>query len=149
MSSCLLHNNYISPVILGIPGVKHVCVGNCWCKNYENEMDTLLLKECISCSGNVMVCAEQTHYSDNTRSAMASQITSVSIVCSTVCSVADKSSSSLAFGRGISFLPCYHHWIFMKLTLDIYLIKCLRHAYSLIRNSKVKPHESFEIFVVS
>ena len=47
------------------------------------------------------------HYSDVIMGAVASQITSVSIVCSTVCSGADQrkhqSSTSLAFVRGI-------HW---------------------------------------
>ena len=48
------------------------------------------------------------HYSDGIMSAMASQITSVSIVCPTVCSGADQrklqSSASLAFVKGI------HRW---------------------------------------
>ena len=49
------------------------------------------------------------HYSDVTTSAMASQITGVSIVCSTVCFGVDQrkyqSSTSLAFVRGI------HRWL--------------------------------------
>ena len=49
------------------------------------------------------------HYNDVIMSAMASQITSVSIVCSTVCSGADQrkqqSSASLAFVRGIYRWP--------------------------------------------
>ena len=49
-----------------------------------------------------------THYSDVIMRAMASQITSVSMICSTVCSDADQrkhqSSASLAFVRGI------HRW---------------------------------------
>ena len=44
------------------------------------------------------------HYSDVIMSAMASQITGVLIVCTTVCSGADQSSASLAFVRGI------HRW---------------------------------------
>ena len=54
------------------------------------------------------------HYSDVIMSAMASQITGVSIVCSTICSSADqrkyKSSASLAVVRGI------HQWPVDSLT---------------------------------
>ena len=50
----------------------------------------------------------ESHYSDVIISAIASQITGVSIVCSTVCSGADQrnhqSSASLAFVRGV------HRW---------------------------------------
>ena len=49
------------------------------------------------------------HYSDVIMSAMASQITGISIVCSTVCSGADhrkhQSSASLAFVMGIDRCP--------------------------------------------
>ena len=49
------------------------------------------------------------HYSDIITSAVASQIIGVSIVCSTVCSGADRrnhqSSASLAFVRGIHWWP--------------------------------------------
>ena len=52
---------------------------------------------------------EPGHYNDVIMSAMASQITGVPIVCSTVCSVADQrkhhSSASLAFVRGILRWP--------------------------------------------
>ena len=55
----------------------------------------------LACIFNVMVG----HYSDVVMSVMASQITDVSMVCSTVCSGADQrkhqSSASLAFVRGI------------------------------------------------
>ena len=44
------------------------------------------------------------HYSDVIMSGMASQITSVSVVCSTVYSGTDQSSASLTFVRGI------HRW---------------------------------------
>ena len=51
----------------------------------------------------------QDHYNDVIMSAMASQITSVSMVCSTVCSGTDQgihqSSASLAFMRGIHRRP--------------------------------------------
>ena len=51
------------------------------------------------------------HYSDVIMSAMASQITGVLVVCSTICSSADQrkqqSSASLAFVRGI-------HWWLVK-----------------------------------
>ena len=54
------------------------------------------------------ICHIATHYSDVIMSAMASQINSVPIVCSTVCSGADQrkhqSSASLAFVRVI------HRW---------------------------------------
>ena len=58
-----------------------------------------------------------THYNDVIMSTMASQITCVSIVCSTVCSGADQiqhqSSASLAFVRGIHRLPLasLHKWL--------------------------------------
>ena len=49
------------------------------------------------------------HYSDVIMGAMASQISSISIVCSTVCSAVDqrthKGSASLAFVRGIHRSP--------------------------------------------
>ena len=49
--------------------------------------------------------ASTSHYSDVIMSAMVSQITGISIICSTVCSAADQrkhqSSASLAFVRGI------------------------------------------------
>ena len=48
------------------------------------------------------------HYSDVIMGAMASKITSVSLVCTTVCSGADKKhpkSASLAFVRGIQRWP--------------------------------------------
>ena len=52
---------------------------------------------------------EGAHYIDVMMSAMAPQITSVSIVCSSVCSGADQrkyqSSASLAFVRGIHWWP--------------------------------------------
>ena len=41
------------------------------------------------------------HYSDVIMSTMASQITGVSIICSTVCSGTDQTSASLAFVLGI------------------------------------------------
>ena len=54
-------------------------------------------------------CVIKEHYSDVTMSAIASQITGVTIVYSTVCSGADQrihqSSSSLAFVRGIHRSP--------------------------------------------
>ena len=56
------------------------------------------------------------HYSDVIMSTMASQITSLSIVCTTVCSGADQrkhqSSTSLAFVRGIHRWPVNspHKW---------------------------------------
>ena len=50
-------------------------------------------------------CLQETHYGDVTMDAIASQITSLLIVCSTVYSDADQrkrqSSASLAFVRGI------------------------------------------------
>ena len=53
-------------------------------------------------------CQSKPHYSDVIMSAMASKITGVSTVCSTICSGADQrkhqSSASLAFVRGI------HRW---------------------------------------
>ena len=53
--------------------------------------------------------ADILHYGDALISAMASQITSVSIVCSTVCSGADQrkhlSSAALTFVRGIQRWP--------------------------------------------
>ena len=61
------------------------------------------------------------HYNDVIMSAMVSQITGVSIVCSTVCSGADQrkyqSSTSLVFVRGIHRIPnghvamTFHLWI--------------------------------------
>ena len=63
----------------------------------------------ISCTGTSKALGiECSRYNDIIMSAMASQITGVSIVCSTVCSGADQrkhqSSASLAFVRGI------HQW---------------------------------------
>ena len=59
------------------------------------------------------------HYSDFTMSAMASQITSVSIVCLTVCPGADQrkhqSSASMAFVKGI------HQWPNDSLTKGQYV----------------------------
>ena len=62
------------------------------------------------------------HYSDVIMSAMASQITDVPIVCSTVCSGANKrkhqSSASLAFVRGI------HQWRVESFPFDDVIMKC-------------------------
>ena len=70
-----------------------------WCWLIINETTPHLAKG--SLTGNV-------HYNDVLTMAMASQITGVSIVCSTVCSGADQrkhqSSTSLAFVGGI------HRW---------------------------------------
>ena len=56
-----------------------------------------------------VILSSSKHYSDVMMSAMASQITSVSIACSTVCSSADQrkhqSSVSVAFVRGIHWWP--------------------------------------------
>ena len=58
---------------------------------------------------NSLVYREVSHYNDVIMSAMASQITGVPIVCSTVCSGVDQSihqsSASLAFVRGIRRWP--------------------------------------------
>ena len=67
------------------------------------------LRDIVSVGGLVPnITRKPSHYSDVIMSAMASQITDVSIVCSTVCSDADQrkhqSSTSLSFVRGI------HRW---------------------------------------
>ena len=47
------------------------------------------------------------------------------------------------------FFPCSYHWIFMKLTPDIDLMKCLWYIQFQVKRSKVKVTGSFEVFVVS
>ena len=65
--------------------------------------------EVIKYRGSVNGCMLYVHYSDVIMSAMASQITGVSIVYSTICLGADQerhqSSLSLAFVRGIQWWP--------------------------------------------
>ena len=61
------------------------------------------------CKGSNRLRHTYQHYGDVIMSAMASQITSISMVCSTVCSGADQrkhqSSASLAFVKGIHWWP--------------------------------------------
>ena len=63
----------------------------------------------LRCRGKTFLISNVLHYSDVIMSAMASQITGVSIVYSIVCSCADQrkhqSSASLAFVRGIYRSP--------------------------------------------
>ena len=47
------------------------------------------------------------------------------------------------------FLPCSHHWIFIKLTPDIDLRKCLWHIPFQVKNQRSRSQWSFEVFVVS
>ena len=78
------------------------------------------------------------HYSDVIMGAMASQITGLTIVYSTVYSGADQgkheSSASLAFGRGIHRWPVNspHKWPVMRKMFPfddvIMLLSCLRHV---------------------
>ena len=87
-----------------------VIFGNRWqtnhnliCKSYELWNGLC----CVNCGlvDRSLPIPFKVHYSDVTMSAMAFQITGVSIVCSTVCSGADQrkhqSSASLAFVRRI------------------------------------------------
>ena len=73
---------------------------------YMNVTNTFSLASLLSVWWNPLsICWGRDYYSDVIRSTMASQITTVSIVYSTVCSGADQrkhqSSMSLAFVRGI------------------------------------------------
>ena len=77
---------------------------------YSGLITMIVLLRCFfnNCFGTQFQCVQAVinirHYSDVIMSALASQITCVSIVCSNVCSGADQrkhpSSSSLVFVRG-------------------------------------------------
>ena len=76
----------------------------------NNTIMFTISKVCVYSFPVQCLCVKSTkHYSDVIMSAMASQITGVSIVYSTVCSGADKkkyqSSASLVFVRGIHRSP--------------------------------------------
>ena len=83
--------------------------------------------KCQKCKKCVPVMTSHvTHYSDVVMSAMKSQVTSVSIVCSTVCSCADqRKHASLAFAGGLA--DCHsviHSQVLMKIKF-----RCINHAY--------------------
>ena len=77
---------------------------------HETLCVTVLLSICA-----IYVCDTYTHYGDVIISAVASQITCVWMVCSTICSGADQrkhqSSVSLAFAREIHQWPVNSGWI--------------------------------------
>ena len=80
--------------------------------NPTPEVDMSLQRLHLQFITAVIHSSDPHHYSDVTMSAMASQITGVSIVCSTICSGANQrehqSSASLAFARGINRWPVVH-----------------------------------------
>ena len=83
-------------------------------ESYNQQSIVWLLRHCLLRSqvNNSSYNIGSVHYSDVIVSATASQITSVSIVCSLVCSGADQrkhqSPASLAFVRGI------HRWLLVS-----------------------------------
>ena len=86
-----------------------------WCPDLQHQTDGLVQERCNSIANALELClsctkpSKQAHYNDIIMSAIASLITSLTIVYSTVCSGADQrkhqSSASLAFVRGI------HRWL--------------------------------------
>ena len=83
----------------------------CWISHFTGSL--LIIIQCLWCLWTIVSDREPhlihlIHYGDVIMSAMASQITSLTIVCSVVCADVDQrkhqSSASLAFVRGI------HRW---------------------------------------
>ena len=116
-----------------------------------NVRDSQVLLKNSHCCLNAVVCYFLiSHYNDVIKSAMASQITSVSIVYSTVCYGADQrkhqSSASLSFVRGIHRWPVnpshkrpvtQKFFRFGDVTMIIYVIICVTHGLTTARGSQL------------
>ena len=85
-----------------------------------------------------LMCMFALHYSDVTMSVMASKITDILIVCSTVCSGADQrkhqNSASLGFVKGIHWWPVENVTIWWRHHVDVF-------CYGLVKD--VLPRISF------
>ena len=143
-----LRNQLVNKVVLETDHFKWKITKTTLITDYESDTCRLSYTLCTSKFGS---CAT-THYNDVTMKAIASQMTSLAIVYSTVYSDADQrkhqSSASLAFVRGIHRWPVNspHKWPVTRKTFpfDDVVMKCFERSKT-CRNkilpapSKVKP----------